>query len=106
MAPVYLFIREVDQNNILVGNVFEKIRAIGTELAKCSSNDSVEITRLCEERLQGTTRKVGFHSPIHSAAMLLNPRNWEVDMLEKYGDEVYGSIRGDFLDILGRICAV
>jgi hypothetical protein len=103
MSPAYFFVRDVDGNNCDIGGIFERIRQMGEEIQSCNTNDAAACSRLFEERLDGTSRKVGFHSPVHSAGMLLNPKNWEVNFQEKYGPVAYGQIRADLVDVVSKV---
>ena len=103
MAPVYLFLREVDSNGFHIGHAYEKIRGIGQSIASCQSTEKAEALQLFQQRLYGTSRKVGFHSPVHSAALLLAPHNWEIDFATKLGNEEYSKIRADFTSVIEKI---
>ena len=50
-----------------------KLREIEEGISKCTSNDKAEAMQLYQECLHGSGRKAGYHSPVHSAAMLLHP---------------------------------
>ena len=71
---------------------------------KCTSNDKAEVMQLYQERLHGTGRKAGYHSPVHSAAMLLHPPHWDIDFPNMYGAEEYAKIRSDFVAVLEIVC--
>ena len=58
---------------------------------------------LVQERIEGTPRKVAYLSPVHSAAMMLNPKNWDVDFVQLLGDREYARVRADFVGVLGKV---
>ena len=73
IQPVYFFLREVDSNSFPIGKAYMKLREIEEGISKSNSNDKAEVMQLYQDRLHGSGRKAGYHSPVHSAAMLLHP---------------------------------
>ena len=75
-AAVYFVLHEVDSNSFPIGKAYMKLREIRVAIEKCSNNAKAAVLQLYTDRLYGTTRKVGYHSTVHSAAMLLYPPHW------------------------------
>jgi hypothetical protein len=102
MEPIYAFLRYVDQENPQIGELYNRIRNIGTRIENANTNDAAAALALFRQRLFGTARKVPFHSPVHSAALMLLPANWDVNLQEKYGMEC-ANIRKDFIAIVSKV---
>ena len=105
MAPTYFFIRDTDAGSGLsIGDIYLKIRKMGEQILAVESNDAQAVYDLYQERVKGTSRKVGFHSPVHSAAMLLHPKHWETNFEVELGLEQFSAVRADFMQVLSRVC--
>ena len=103
MGPTYFFIRKADTNKCEIGDVYLDIRSMANKVAECGTDDAGTAHTLVQERIEGTPRKVAFHSPVHSAAMMLNPKNWDVDFAQLLGDREYARVRTDFVGVLGKV---
>jgi hypothetical protein len=101
MQPVYLFLRHVD-GNAHMGEVFEKIREMGQAILEAPTNDAAQAHQLYLERLEGSNKKVPFHSAVHTAAMLLSPKNWNINFQDKY-EQQYAGMRREFLQVLEKV---
>ena len=49
--PVFVFLRDVDQANLQMVFLYEKIRAVGTAIQNADVNDAAEFFQLFEDRL-------------------------------------------------------
>jgi hypothetical protein len=101
MEPVYSLLRFVD-GNAQIGHVFDLVREVGEKISKVDSNDANRAFQLFMERLNGTTRKVAFHHPVHTLSMMLLPSNWDVDFAQKYGEQ-YANMRLEFTATLRKM---
>jgi len=90
-------------SGVMLGMPCLSIREMGESIRSSDCNDAAECFRMFQERLHWNPRKVGFHNPLHSAAMLLHTPNWEIDFAVKYGHEEYGNIREDSVSILEKV---
>jgi hypothetical protein len=102
MMPVYIFLRSVDSNTLQIGEIYLKIRAVRNEIRDAATNYSKDALKLFDERLHGTGRKLGFHHPLHTTAMMLHPKNWHVDFGDMYPAE-FGSMRQEFISVIDKV---
>jgi hypothetical protein len=102
MKPVYAFLRYVDSNEADFGELYNRIRKIGIEIQSVESNDAATAHELFLERLNGLNRKVPFHSAAHTAAMMLSPKNWDLNLAEKFGAD-FNKRRMEFIEILMKV---
>jgi hypothetical protein len=92
MRPAYTLLKYVDGECPQIGELYDRIREVGRKLRAVDGNDAHHALNLYEERLHGAGRKVPLHYPIHTAAMMLTPKNWEAKLQEKLHNE-YGEKR-------------
>jgi hypothetical protein len=102
MEPIFVFLRYVDQESPQMGEIYGKIRDIELKLQQLHTNDKQAALALFRQRLYGTTRKVPFHNAVHSAAMLLSPKNWQLNFPEKFGPD-YANLRADLIMIIEKV---
>ena len=102
MEPVYMFIRYADGAKADAGIIFQEFRTMGERIRQAESNDAAAAYECFKKRLAGTNRKIGFHQPAHSAAMLVHPHNWDIDFAQVYPD-AYNQIRSDLVEVFSDI---
>ena len=102
MEPVYRFIRFADSANPDVGKAYTTWRDMGSQVLNSGSSHAQQVHRCFEIRTNGTNRKIGFHHPAHTCAMLVHPHNWDVNFQEKYNHD-YGKMRRELVLIFEQV---